>query len=153
MSRLQQLSKYWSDSCQAINFQYLSETFNTLSKSRTFPVSLQVQTKEKRSARKRLPFAVVVPTVIRVTWSLGSFLDPPSQLVGPEQWCILIAGHVLGTGHPPCWAKGQNLGHTLGITTHLNLGASDHHGHPPGSDLGSKWAGHSFWAGHCGWCR
>jgi len=142
--------------CQSqtiINFQFqlCSVVFYSLSQSIGHFLSvLKVQTKVKRSARKRLPFAVVVPTVIRVTWSLGSLLDPPSQLVGPDQWCILIAGHVLGTGHPPCWAKGQNLGHTLGITTHLNLGASDHHGHPPGSDLGSKWAGHSFWAGHCG---
>ena len=113
----------------------------------------KVQTKVKRSARKRLPFAVVVPTVIRVTWSLGSLLDPPSQLVGPDQWCILIAGHVACAGH---WAStphllGKRTSELRAYSGHhhppQSVGASDHHGHPPtGSDLGSKWAGHSFWA-------
>ena len=73
----------------------------------------KVQTKVKRSARKRLPFAVVVPTVIRVTWSLGSLLGPTSQLVGPDQWFILIAGHVACAGH---WASTPHL---LGKRTEL----------------------------------
>lgn len=118
---------------------------------------VNLQTKVKKSARKLLPFAVVGPTVIQVTWSLGSLLGPP-QLVGVLTsgafslgmcWASLDSISRTLPGHPPnIWAKGQNLGHT----GHHPSWASDH-GHPPGSDLGSKWAGHCFWAGHCGWCR
>ena len=119
-------------------FPYLYHTLSFVSFSKTIS--------KKTPSLLQLWF----PQSFELRGPLGPFWTPHPNLWGPDQWCILIAGHVLGTGHPPCWAKGQNLGHTLGITTHLNLGASDHHGHPPGSDLGSKWAGHCFWAGHCG---
>ena len=92
---------------------------------------VNLQTKVKKSARKLLPFAVVGPTVIQVTWSLGSLLGPP-QLVGVLTsgafslgmcWASLDSISRTLPGHPPnSWAKGQNLGHT----GHHPSWASDH---------------------------
>ena len=109
MIYVRQLSKYWSTTSLIV--------FELFHKLRLLSV-FQVTTKVKRLDRKRLPFAVVVPTVIRVTPGLLGPFWVPQHLweFWPLQWCILI-GHVLGIigqdqqdiGHPPQLGKRTGL--------------------------------------------